>query len=64
MEHSKNSYFNPSSNNSQTLGQIIDKAVDNLMNDQNFRKEMETKKSFQSWSLGLPVSFHLLNFLY
>ena len=40
------------STTSATIGQLFDKAVDKVMNDQNFRKAMETSGSSYSWSCG------------
>ena len=39
-------------NKSPTVGQLFDKAVDKLMNDQKFRSNMEQKSNCHSWSSG------------
>ena len=52
-QYSKTPYS--STFNRQTLGHLLDMAVDNLMNDPKFRNSMETKKSIHSWSSGFQV---------
>ena len=49
------------SSSQATIGQLFDKAVDKVMNDQNFRKAMETSGSSYSWSCGQQqVGFSIL----
>ena len=51
-----NKQFNYSSQ--ATVGQLFDKAVDKMMNDQKFKSSMEQKSNYNSWSSsssGSPV---------
>ena len=38
-----------------TIGQLFDQAVDRVMNDQSFRRTMETRNKKYTWSFGKQV---------
>ena len=43
-------------NSPATMGQLFDKAVNNMMNNQQFRSSMESYKPKHFWSCGFQVS--------
>ena len=48
IQNKMNNQFNNSSQ--ATVGQLFDKAVDKMMNDQKFKSSMEQKSNYNSWS--------------
>ena len=60
IQNKMNNQFNNSSQ--ATVGQLFDKAVDKMMNDQKFKSSMEQKSNYNSWSSSASGS-QVIHFL-
>ena len=47
-----------------TIGQLFDQAVERVMNDQSFRRTMETRNNKYTWYIGKQVGYFILHTSY